>query len=634
MTSKTSSKIYISFTLLVIGFLTILVRAFYLQVIERDKLKKYSESQTVRELKVYPNRGHILDRNNKPLAINVDNYSIFMMPKEVENKNQVLRKVSKILKNVKYDDLVKKLEGRDRFTWIVRKVHLDKEAVAELSKIDGIYLDKVPRRFYPNNNLASQLLGYVGVDNKGLAGIEFEHDNDLRGKVKSIKYLKDAKGRAIKYENLDSNKSSEDIVLSIDKDIQAFVEKTLEKGIKKYKADSGGIGVMDVATGEILAIANYPNFNPNKIRKEDIPFMKLPFISDPFEPGSVFKTFTIASALENTVADKSTNYYCERGRLNVQGHIINEAESKKTYEWLSVQEILRYSSNIGTTKIAFDLGLTKLKKTLEDFNLDQKTGVQLPGESRGIFKYDDNTSPIRLSNLSFGQGIATTGIQILAAYAAIANGGVYQRPTIIKGGNSGDSGTRILSPDVAVAVEEMLVDAVYNGTGENSQVKHFQIAGKTSTAQKPSKKGGYEGYIPAFVGYPTNIDHRFVIYAYLDSPKGPIYYGNLVAAPMFREITQYIIYKDKGHYKFAINKEKNFKDKVTKTQSSTMKYKKGMTPNLIGLDRKTVSLFAHDNKIDIEYKGFGIVVNQNPKPGANFSPTQKIFVELDKPAFE
>ena len=628
-------KIYFSFLILSLGFLSVVGRAFFIQVVSKDKLKKYSESQIVRELKIYPNRGQILDRNGNPLAINIDNYSIFMMPKEAGKEiDQTIKELSKLLKGVSYKDIKAKLSGRDRFTWIARKIPLEKSTLDKVKSLEGVYVELVPKRFYPNNELASQLLGYVGVDNKGLAGIEFELDQTLRGKVKKIKYLKDAKGRAIKYENLDTNKSSSDLVLSINKDIQAFVEKVLKEGIEKHQAVSGGVGVMDVKTGEVLAIANYPSFNPNSIEKSDIQFMKLPFISDPFEPGSVFKTFTIASALENEVADKNTNYYCERGKLNVQGHIINEAESKKTYEWLSVQEILRYSSNIGTTKIAFDLGLTKLKKTLEDFNLSERTGIELPGESRGIFKYDDNTSPIRLSNLSFGQGIATTGLQVLAAYAAIANDGVYHHPTILKNGNKNREGQRILSSEVASALEEMLVDAVYNGTGGNAKVKHFQIAGKTSTAQKPSSKGGYEGYIPAFVGYPTNVKNRFVIYVYLDSPKGSIYYGNLVASPIFKKIAQYILFRDKNHYKFALNKEKVVKDRVVKGQSSILRFKKGVVPNLMGLDKKTLSQFSKDKKIDIEYKGFGLVNKQTPLPGEKLEKGQRIHVELTPPKFE
>ena len=218
--------------------------------------------------------------------------------------------------------------------------------------------------------------------------------------------------------------------------------------------------------------------------------MKIPFVSDPFEPGSVLKTFTVASALENKKASKQTNYFCEKGEFIVNGHKINEAESKKKYEWLSVQEILRYSSNIGTTKIAFDLGLPLLKKSLEEVGFGSKTEIELPGESRGIFNYDKNSAKIRLSNLSFGQGVATTGIQILSAYAALANDGVLVPPTILKGDHQVVKRKRVFSKETVNQIEEILADSVSRGTGSGARVKFFQIAGKTSTAQRPSEKRG------------------------------------------------------------------------------------------------------------------------------------------------
>jgi len=280
------------------------------------------------------------------------------------------------------------------------------------------------------------------------------------------------------------------------------------------------------------------------------------------------------------------------------------------------------------------LGLPKLKATLEKFNLDNKTGIELPGESRGIFKYDDNTSPIRLSNLSFGQGIATTGLQILAAYSAIANDGVYLNPTLIKDGNLGTKGRRVLSSEIASSLQDMLVDAVYNGTGSNAKVKHFQIAGKTSTAQKPSPKGGYEGYVPAFVGFPTNVDEKFVIYVYIDSPKGNTYYGNLVAAPIFRKVAQYILFKDKNYYKFAISKRAPLNDRVRKSQSAQMRFRKGKAPDLVGLDKKTISLFAMKHGLNIKYNGFGIVKKQLPKAGEKLHSGQALVLEMFPPKFE
>ena len=200
---------------------------------------------------------------------------------------------------------------------------------------------------------------------KGSRGVELKYDEKLRGSPIKVKYVRDAKGRAVKLKTDQNLDEVSETILSIDKDIQGYAEKALLETIEKYEALSGGVGIMDVESGEILAMANYPTYDPNQIRAEDIPRMKIPFVSDPFEPGSVFKVFTVASALENKKATKRTNYYCEKGSYIVEGHQINEAESKKKYEWLSVQEILRYSSNVGTTKIAFDLGIDLLLKDLE-----------------------------------------------------------------------------------------------------------------------------------------------------------------------------------------------------------------------------------------------------------------------------
>jgi cell division protein FtsI (penicillin-binding protein 3) len=265
---------------------------------------------------------------------------------------------------------------------------------------------------YPNHDVASQVLGFVGIDNVGLAGLEYLYNDDLKGEPRIVKYVRDAKGRAIKFESEDIGGTAKDITLSIDKDLQAMAEKYLKEAVDKFDAESGGFGVMDAETGEILAVGNYPNFDPNDVNKSKEVHRKLAFATDPIEPGSTFKTFTVISALENNIAKPETAFYCERGELEVEGHIISEAESKKKFEWLTVSEILRHSSNIGTTKLAFDLTYPKLKKTLTRFGFGEKTGVEFPGESRGIFVNKDNVPPLSLSNISFGQGVATTGMQM------------------------------------------------------------------------------------------------------------------------------------------------------------------------------------------------------------------------------
>ena len=629
--NKKINFIFISFAIVAVGLIS---RAFYLQVWAKEKLSSYSRSQTLRERTVYPNRGNIFDRNGEPIAINLSSSSIFVMPKQIKNKKSLI-KFAKILHGEKSDKYLKKIENRNRFTWLERKIELTEKQKREIEKLPGFYLEKTVKRYYPNNSLMSQVVGAVGVDNKGLSGIEFLLDQDLRGDPIKIKYVKDAKGRPVKVEKEGRVDSSNDIILSLDKDIQGYAEKVLKETILEYDAIGGGVGVMDVETGEVLAMANYPDYDPNNISGADIKKMKIPFVTDPFEPGSVFKVFTVASALENKKASKMTKYFCEKGSYMVDGHQVNEAESKKQYEWLSVQEILRHSSNIGTTKIAFDLGLDLLKKDLEKLGIGKKTNVQLPGESRGIFNYDKQSSRIRLSNLSFGQGVATTGIQILSAFSTLANGGKYMPPTVLKGGNFEKEGYRVFSEETVSQIEEMLVDSVYNGTGKNAHVEHFQIAGKTSTAQKPSKNKGYEGYIPAFVGFPTNIDRRFVIYTYIDSPKGEVYYGNVIAAPVFKKIARYVLFKDKKHFKFAIKKQASEgNDTLRIKQSSRKKYKKGIVPNLIGLDKKSATLVLKELGFDHEFKGIGIVMEQSTEPGKLFRSGDILVINLERPSYE
>src|SRR5690606_37304966 len=315
--------------------------------------------------------------------------------------------------------------------------------------LKGIYIEAVPKRIYPNGELAAQVLGFVGVDNVGLAGVEYEFDKKLRGEPSILKYVKDAKGRPIKFESTHHQTQSHDLELTIDKDLQAIAEKALKDAVDHHQARGGGVGVMDAATGEILAVANYPTYDPNKLRGSKDSDRKLSFVTAPIEPGSTFKIVTVASALENNIAKPETNYYCEQGRMVIDGHTVTESDSRKKYEWLSVSDIIKDSSNIGTTKIAFDLTFPRLKKTLVDFGFGEKTNLRLPGESRGIFTDQNNVSPIRLSNISFGQGIATTGVQMLAAYAAIANGGEYVEPRIVVDPKREIKKKRIISKETA-----------------------------------------------------------------------------------------------------------------------------------------------------------------------------------------
>lgn len=629
------NKILFIFLGMTFLYIAVAAKAFYVQVVNKNKLMAYSDSQILRKTKIYPKRGFILDRNENPLAINVQRFNLFTFVKNKKKLKKELKELKKIIPNLNYTKILKRIEKRKKFTWIAREVSLKPKQVAQIKKFKNITLESRSSRFYPNNELLAQTLGFVGIDNDGLAGIEYEFNDELKGQPVIHKYYKDAKGRPIKNKSADIHKRTADIVLSIDKDIQASLEENLKAGVEKHKALRGGAAVMDAETGEILAIGNYPTFDPNnrKNRKN----RKLAFITDPFEPGSVFKSLTIASALENNVVTEDTNYFCERGKFRVGNHYITESDSDHEFEWLSVKDILKYSSNIGTTKIAFDLTYPTLKKTLDSMGIGKKTGVEIPGESRGIIDKDENVKPLRLSNVSFGQGVATTGIQMLAAYASIANGGYAVKPTILKIEDKKKiKKEKILSKSTANALTRMMIAAVEDGTGKNARVKHFTIAGKTSTAQRVDSAGGYKGYIAGFIGYPVNVDKRFVIFVYVDNPTEKGYYGNQVAAPIFQKIAQGILYKNKSLNTLAKfkNHDKTNLDNISIKYSARRKISKGVVPNLLGLDKGSALEILDSLKAGYKHRGFGIVKKQSPAAGTPLGKNTIVKLYFEAPKYE
>jgi cell division protein FtsI (penicillin-binding protein 3) len=635
------NRIFFSFLVFTFLFAVVVSKAFYIQVVNKERLLAYAKSQFIREVKEYPNRGNIFDRNGNPLAINVHVYNLFTIPK---NKNaefyEQLKLLSKIVPELPYQKLRDLVKKRNRYTWLARKINLNDSQLKKIKKLDGIFYESHSQRVYPNRELLAQALGYVGVDNTGLAGLENSLNTQLKGKPQVVKYIRDAKGRPIKYETKAFEVASPDLHLSIDKDIQGALESYLKDAVTLHKGFRGGAGVMDAETGEILAVANYPTFDPNKASSFPQENRRLAFVTDPFEPGSTLKTLTVASALENKIAKPETKFFCEYGRIKVQNHWITEAESHEKFEWLTVSDILKVSSNIGTTKIAFNLQYPKLRQTLDKFGIAQKTGIEIKGESKGILSYgaNDKVRPLTLSNISFGQGVATTAIQMLRSYAAIANGGYLVKPTLLKSSVSQlIPKNRIISERSATYLTTMLISAVQDGTGTNAQIPHYEIAGKTGTAQRVSPTGGYSGYIASFIGYPVNVKRKFVVIAYVDNPTDKGYYGGLVAGPIFKKITQYILYKKKDFAQFARYDEKsNTKnlDEVHIQQAQTTKiYAPGYMPNFLGLDKASAIQMAEQRNISVELYGYGVVTTQSITPGTVMSGPINLRLQFEAPTY-
>ena len=617
-------------------------KAFYIQVLNKQRLLNYAKSQFIREVKEYPNRGNILDRNGSPLAINVHVYNLFTIPKnkDAEFYNQ-LKGLSKAVPELTYTKLKGLVQKRTRYTWLARKIRLNESQLAKIKKLEGIFLESHSQRVYPNRELMSQTLGFVGVDNTGLAGIEHSMNKALKGEHQVIKYIRDAKGRPIKYETKNSGTAfAEDVHLSLDKDVQGALESYLKEAVDTHKAFRGGAAVMDAETGEMIAIANYPTYDPNTPGLSPLENRKLAFVTDPFEPGSIFKTLTIASALEHKVATPETKYFCEGGKMRVQNHWISEAESHEKFEWLTVSDILKFSSNVGTTKIAFALKYPKLRETMDKFQLAQKTGIEVRGESKGIvpYKAKDKVRPLSLSNTSFGQGIATTAIQMLRSYAVIANGGYLVQPTLIKQEKSKLlPENRIISQKTADSITKMLVKAVSEGTGSSAMIPHYEIAGKTGTAQRVSPRGGYDGYIASFVGFPVNVNKKFVVMAYIDHPTDKGYYGGVAAAPVVKKVTQYILYKKKDFAQFAKYDEKSNKtnmDTISSQQASIQKiYAPGYMPNFSGMDKFSAQQMAQERGINLETNGFGVVTKQSVPAGTPLAGNSNLRLQFEAPTY-
>lgn len=649
------NRIIFVFTCFCLFFLLVLGKAFKVQLIDADELIVRANSQFLRQVTVYPKRGNIYDREGHPLALNVQTYSIFTIPKTNGSDKNVYKKLAKIVPELSYNEMISTVKKRKRFTWLGRKLRLTKNQVDKVKELKGVFIEGVPERTYPNHELLAQVIGFVGLDNSGLSGLEYMYDKELKGNPVTLKYTIDNKGRPIKFESHHSvTAQAKDIYLTIDKDIQGMAEKYLKEAVLKHSADKGGVGVMDATTGEILAVANYPTFDPNNVRASAPEHRKLSFAIDPFEPGSSFKIFTIGSAIENKVTKIDSQYYCEQGRMRVDNHWIKEAESHEKFEWITVADIIRFSSNVGTTKVAFDLTFPRFKQTLKSLNFGNKTGVEVPGESRGIFTEAENVTPLSLSNMSFGQGIAVTGIQMLAAYGAIANNGVYVRPTLIKkelnndlakvepeNENQLNDTKRVFSEKTAKELTEALTLAVEKGTGSNAIIPQFKIAGKTATAQRVDRNGGYKGYVSGFVGFPVNVDRRFVIVVYIDNPKTNGYYGNAAAAPVFRNIAEYMLYKNKDISKIASHDD-DYDLKTIKASTDTVQLREAATraldpsvvPNFIGLDKVSTTTIGNKLNVALVHRGMGVVTSQTPAPGTALSDDIVVKLEYSPPRYE
>ena len=539
------STILVFFCLL--GFI-VAGRAFQLQVLKREQLCKLAERQYKNKIPLVPKRGTIYSKGYEELAVTVEVDSVYAEPDDIEDPKLASKRLAPVL-SVSRKKLEDRFSSSKSFVWLARKVSPSLIKRVKSLDIQGIGFVKENRRFYPNAELASHVVGFSGIDGSGLGGIELAQDTQIKGKVEFVRAERDALGKRTLPKDLgfEDYLTGNSIVLTIDKTIQYTAEKELANAVRKSGAKGGTAIVMDPKTGEVLAMANYPQFNPNDISSYPQADLKNKAIVDTYEPGSTFKVFLLAAALEEGVVKPGDKFFCENGSMEFAGKVIHDTHKHGT---LTVREIMKVSSNIGAAKIAVKLGKERYHGYLSSFGFGSPTGIELKGEGSGILRSMKTWSKLELANISFGQGVSVTPLQLTTAFSAIANGGYLMKPYLVKDildkdgkvikRNQPQIVKKIISGETALKVTEMLRDAVAEGgTGTAAALAGYDVAGKTGTAQKVSGGRGYAGnkHVASFIGFVPAQSPKLVVLVAIDEPEG-VQYGGVVAAPVFKAIAE------------------------------------------------------------------------------------------------
>ena len=609
-------------------------RAAYLQLFEHDHLTSLAGRELMKRIKMHPRRGIIFDRNQDELAVSVDTDSVFACPVRIKTPKATGRALAVALQLSKAR-VVKALSGEKRFVWIARRISPQKAAKVKSLNLKGVGILKEPKRIYPFTSLASHVLGFAGDEAKGLEGLEKSYDKVLRGQGHTIISQRDALGRTIHLtqEAFTMLPEGDHLVLTLDKGLQYQVEKILAETVEQRKAKSGQAIVVVPQTGEILAMASWPTFNPNVFGRYSRSQYRNRLVEDVFEPGSTFKLFVAAGALQSGKVLDGQLIDCEEGKWKVGGKVIHDTHP---HGELDLAGIVKVSSNIGIAKVGFIVGSEALSESIKSFGFAQRTGVDLPGESSGILRSYKSWRPVDLANICFGQGVAITTIQLAQAVAAIANGGVLMKPYVVKAELDHDMRIkrevnpqvvrRVLSEGVARRLTKIMMAVTEEGgTAQRVRVEPFDVAGKTGTAQKVKPGGGYShrDYIASFVGFLPALDPQVVVCVVIDTPKKG-YYGSTVAGPAFVKIARAALNslgvtwpgpgKATGKNSGVLTKANQFTEPVSKEELEKS-LGVGVTPDFRGHTLRSVLALAAENGIKVKVGGWGRVVSQYPQVG-------------------
>jgi cell division protein FtsI (penicillin-binding protein 3) len=542
------SRIVIVAALAAIWTGAVLGRLAYLQLICYSEFYSRAQHQQRLIVDVGASRAEIFDRNLNPLAMSVPVDSAFAVPSEIADPDMVARLIGKVL-DVPADEIATRLASSRSFAWIARKLPPEKAERIAAMNLRGIYFQREGGRFYPKRELAAHVLGYVDIDEKGLGGIEYSLDDSIRTKPGKMLILTDAHRRW--YDSSDkAPDTGTSVVLTLDEKIQYIAEKELAQAIRDTQSRAGTIVIENPNSGELLAVANWPTFNPNAA-KDSPPDSRIDrAASSMYEPGSVFKIVTLSAALDQGITNPNEIIDCQNGAIYIAGHRIRD---HKPFGMLTVSQILAYSSDVGAIKIGLRLGAPKFYDYIRAFGFGQLTGVDLPGENRGMLRRFENWTPVSVGSISMGQEVGVTPLQMISAVSAIANGGLIVRPHVVRELRRGNQVAeplesqqpprRVIKETTAASMRRMLEGVVLNGTGKLAKLDGYTTAGKTGTAQKyDPETGRYSAHdlIASFVGFAPINTPAVTVFVQLDSPAGA-HEGGQVAAPVFKRVAQQVL---------------------------------------------------------------------------------------------
>jgi len=652
---KVREKKWIRFRIMLVAFCfvtsmaVILARAYQFQVLERERLASIARAGYRGVIKLPPKRGTIYDREGHELAVTVEVASVYAHPNQIQDKRHSSREISRVL-DLKQSTVLGLLESNRPFVWIARKVAPEKASKILALKLEGVGTTPESRRYYPGKEIAAQLIGFAGEDNQGLEGLEKKYDHLLKGPDNTLVQMRDALRRPFYISRpVSAGPEMHHLVLTIDKDIQYKAEQSLKEVVSRTKAKSGHCIVVNPRTGEILAMAVAPLYNPNIFEKYPPSFWKNRPVTDIFEPGSTVKSFVVAAAIDKGVVTPQTSVFCENGSYQVGNHVIHEHGSTK-YGSLAVSDIVTVSSNIGAIKVGQKLGYRRVYEYLRKFGFGDETGIDLLGEQQGFIRSPKDAKEIEKATVYFGQGITTTSLQLVMAMSAIANHGVLMRPFVVKTIKDQQGRVvkefhpqvvrRVLSSETTEKMARVLESVVgEKGTAKLAAITGYRVAGKTGTSQKVdprTKAYSRKAHIAVFAGFVPADDPRIAILVLVDEPEGA-YYGGFVAAPIFRQVGAWTL----NHLR--INPQVRLAETEIPTGNSIQEESPSILVNPIreeetdglpdfrGRTMREVLKAGKSLGVRVMVEGTGIAVQQTPDPGSSLEGITTLRVQFLPP---